>query len=293
MLNALTVDLEDWYHTNDFNLEIAKWGSFEDRIRKSTELLLEVLARYQVKGTFFVLGCIAEKHPDLIRMVAAGGHEIASHGGWHQMVNRMTPEVFRKDLVYSRDVLEEVVGRKITSYRAPSWSIDKGCLWALSILEEEGFTCDSSMQPFRTPLSGIANGPREPFYPVIDGKKLNLIEFPPTTIRFWGHNIPFSGGFYLRLLPPGLLKMALAKVNNYQDGMIYIHPWELDYEQPRLEGPVHIKFVHYYNLKNTRAKLENLLKYHKFVPLGEVLKTGSYPELELNRGKANYVNIKK
>ncbi len=282
MKNVLTIDVEDWYQGHDFHFAISKWASFEDRVTVNTERILDLLSQKGVKATFFVLGCVAERHPELVRRIAREGHEIGSHGYWHQMVSTMTEDEFRQDLVRTRNILEQTSGQKISLYRAPSWSITRETFWVLEILEDEGFLCDSSIQPFRTPLSGINGMPVVPFHPVINGKRLRLVEYPPTVLQLNGLRIPFSGGLYLRILPLDFVSWALKKQNTKKKaGMIYVHPWEIDTEQPRLSAPAHIKFVHYYNLSSTFSKLERLIERFAFVPLGELIQGSQFPDIAI------------
>lgn len=282
MQNALTVDVEDWYQTNDFNFPVSDWQQYEDRVVANTLRIVELLSRFQVRGTFFILGSIAEKHPDLVEEIARNNHEIGSHGGWHRLLHELSEEQFREDLRYSKRVLEEITGRKVVWFRAPSWSIAKGRFEVLRILREEGFTGDSSVQPFRTPLSGISGAPEYPFAPVLDGKSLDLLEFPSTVLKMSCLTIPFSGGFYLRAMPYWFIAWALRRVNRRQPGMIYVHPWEIDTEQPRLMTSPLIQLAHYYNLHTTWGKLERLLRDFTFLPLSEIMEKGKYPEVHLS-----------
>jgi len=277
--NALTIDVEDWYMTHDFNFDQHLWDSFEDRVEGNTRTLLGMLAQLELKATFFVLGCVALKHPALIREIASAGHEIASHGTWHRKVSLQSRREFRADVRESKIVLEDLVGREVNIYRAPSWSISEDSLWSLEILEEEGFICDSSVQPFKTPLSGISNAPVFPYHPVVNGRRLNLIEFPPTVLEFGGMRLPFAGGFYFRVMPRSLFRWALRRVNAKRVGMFYLHPWEIDEEQPNLQVSPLIKMIHYWQIGATYAKAEQMLKAFNFVPLGEMLTEDSFPAL--------------
>jgi polysaccharide deacetylase family protein (PEP-CTERM system associated) len=257
------------------------WPSLEDRVEYGTNNLLELLARHNIWATFFVLGCVAVKHPDLIKRISKAGHEIGSHGTWHGLVYKQTREEFRQDLVDSKRVLEDITGKVVEIYRAPSWSISASTLWALQVLEEEGFKCDSSIQPFKTPLSGMTGTPVMPFYPIIDGKKLNLLEFPPTVLMVGKLLLPFAGGIYLRLLPLWLSTLALAQVNRQGPGMVYVHPWETDLGQPRQKIPSLYGKAHYFNLGKTKPKLESLFQNFKFVPIGELIKQDGFPSVPI------------
>lgn len=265
--------------TNGLDIPPSKWKSYDDRIVAPTMELLELLKAYNVTGTFFVLGCVAERHPGLIEEIARNGHEIGSHGGWHRLIPTLTMEAFREDVRYSKQMIKQATGRDVRLYRAPSWSISPGTYEALAILHEEGFICDSSMQPFRTPLSGASGTPDEPFLPAFGDQVIGLTEYPPTIARVASMPFPFSGGFYLRALPYFAIRRALRSVNRKRPGMIYVHPWELDPAQPRVKTSALIKIIQYYGLNGTKVKLEQLLRDFRFTTLGELLSAGNsaYP----------------
>lgn len=273
MANILTVDLEDWYHTNGLNIPRQRWEQYESRIEASTGKLLEILDEYEVKATFFVLGCVAKRNPELIQDIHSRGHEIGSHGGWHQLVSNMSMEEFREDLRFSKNAIEEITGVSVKFYRAPSWSIAAHQYEALEILEDEGFLCDTSFQPFRTPLSGNAGSPTYPFRPVIRGKALNLVEFPSTVLEWGGIKLPFSGGFYLRFWPSWVSLHAMRLVTRGRPGMVYVHPWEMDSAMPRLKLPLHIRLIQYYKVGSMETKLRAMLKQFSFTTLGQYLNT--------------------
>lgn len=237
MKNTLTIDMEDWYQTNDFDFPCSKWPEYEDRIERNTIELLDILDHTETKGTFFVLGYIAQKYPQLIREISTRGHEIASHGYEHRMLDAQSREWFTKDLILSKNILQDVTGKVVTGYRAASWSISRDTLWVFEVLEQEGFLYDSSLQPFRTPLSGVGKAPLRPFYPVIDGRKINILEYPSTVLKFGIFKIPFSGGFYLRFWPYWFVNHCFRQVSKKNTAMLYVHPWEIDVEQPRLDFP--------------------------------------------------------
>ncbi|MFA4885249.1 MAG: DUF3473 domain-containing protein, partial [Desulfotomaculaceae bacterium] len=186
---------------------------------------------------------------------------------------------FRYDLLSSKHIIEDIIGKEVKIYRAPSWSISPDTLWALEILEEEGFTCDSSIYPFKNPLYGINGAPVLPFHPVINGRKLKLIEFPPTVLKAGKISVPFAGGLYLRIFPIWFISWAMAKINRQRPGMVYIHPWETDIGQPKLKAPLINKMTHYINLNTTVSKLEELLRHFNFVPLGDLIDEGIFPSL--------------
>jgi polysaccharide deacetylase family protein (PEP-CTERM system associated) len=283
MINALTVDVEDWYQTADFRFDTSKWDSFEDRIEKNTEIFLELFDKYNVKGTFFVLGYIAKKHPGLVKRIAERGHEIGSHGMLHLMVNTQTPNEFRKDVADSKKLLEGILGKEIDMYRSSTWSIGKKTLWALEILEEEGYRYDSSMQSFRTHISGYSRTPCTPFYPIVNGRKLSILEFPSTVLKSykWKLFVPFSGGLYFRLMPYGIIKNSLKWINKKTPGMIYVHPWEIDIEQPRYNASLLGRITHYYNIGTTFDKLESVLQDFKFAPIKKVTEEKIFEAFEL------------
>lgn len=281
MLNALTIDVEDWFMTQDLRISPQQWSGYEDRIEKSTGTILEVLDQYQVKGTFFILGCIAKKHPDLVKAIKNKGHHIGSHGTWHQMVCEMSPQEFKEDLLYSKRTIEDIIGQEVNFYRAPSWSISRDSLWALEILEEEGFICDSSLQPFKTPLSGINGVPSTPYYPIVNGRKLKLLEFPPPLIKEGILKLPFAGGLYLRILPYPIIRLALKYVNRGTPGLIYSHPWETDVNQPRLPVSPLIRLTHYHNLSTTVPKLKKLLEQFTFISLEKLISNYDFPSLPI------------
>jgi polysaccharide deacetylase family protein (PEP-CTERM system associated) len=281
LINLLTVDVEDWYHSNDFNFHPNQYENFEDRIEKSVAKVLELLEQYNIKATFFILGCIAKKHSNLVLKIVQQGHEIGSHGFNHLLVYTQKLEEFKRDVLESKHILENIIGKEIIFYRAPSWSITQKSLWALQILQEAGFKCDSSINPFVTPIYGIKGAPSEPYYPVINGKKLKLLEFPPTVFKIGGYQIPFAGGLYLRIMPIWLTMKALTSVNKTRSGMVYTHPWEMDTEQPKIRVSPLLKLTHYYNLNRTAHKLETLFNNFKFVHLGKIIQDGDYPYISI------------
>ncbi|WP_051587969.1 polysaccharide deacetylase family protein [Paenibacillus darwinianus] len=294
MANVLTVDVEDWFQTNSLNLPVDTWDRYEDRIEGSMTKLLDLLDEYGAKATIFVLGCVAAKHPALIRKMTARGHEVGSHGGWHRMVNRMSLQEFRADVRACKQLLEDLTGNAVRCYRAPSWSISRDCYGTLPILEEEGFICDSSLQPFRTPLSGNPDVPLHAFRPVVDGRRLGLVEVPPTVWNAGALKVPFLGGFYLRFWPSWFSTWALKRVNRRRSGLVYVHPWEFDEAMPRLKLPPHIFMAQYYNLRTMEAKFRALLAGFAFMPLGTFVEEHSFPDhpLDSSGGKPALWKVK-
>lgn len=271
MINALTVDFEDWYQ--GLEIPVAQWAGFEDRLAASGRRLLEMLAGAQVRGTFFVLGGVAERHPELVREIAAGGHEIATHGWSHTLVYQMSPAVFRDELRRSIRVLEQIGGQKIVGHRAPFFSITRRSLWALDILAEEGLRYDSSIFPVHNYRYGIEDAPRWSHLVRLGSR--TLMEFPITTWRVLGHNLPVAGGAYFRLYPYVLTRTALGRINAAgKPAVFYIHPWEVDPDQPRIPLPRRIAITHYANLRATERRLQRLLSDFRFAPMKEVLGLG-------------------
>jgi polysaccharide deacetylase family protein (PEP-CTERM system associated) len=267
LANALTVDFEDWYQ----GLEIppAEWDSFEDRIPGSGRRILSVLAEAGVRGTFFVLGAVAKRHPELVREIALAGHEIATHGWSHTLIYRMDPETFRSELADSIRLLEDLSGQRIVGHRAPFFSITRRSLWAFEILGELGIRYDSSVYPVLNYRYGIEDAPRWPYR--VPGRH-PLIEFPISTWRVLGRNLPVAGGAYFRIYPYALTRHAFRSLN--RDGhsaVFYIHPWELDPGHPRIPVPRRIALTHYANLGATERRLRALLSDFRFVPMREIL----------------------
>lgn len=276
MKNVLSIDFEDWYQTELLQIHPADWDSMENRVQIGTERVLNLLTEHRVQATFFILGYTARRNPQLVQRIVSCGHEVGCHGYWHQPVYQQTRQQFRADLVAARAAVEDAAGRAVTLYRAPSWSISRQTLWALEELVELGFDCDSSIQPFWTPLSGIAGAPATPFRPIVGDRALPLVEYPPTTLSCLRWRLPFAGGLYLRALPGWLSSWALQQVNSRHPGMVYLHPWELDPEQPR-SGPLGRSQLHRLNLRSTGRKLQRLLGRFQFGPLGEVIAGQEYP----------------
>jgi polysaccharide deacetylase family protein (PEP-CTERM system associated) len=275
IVNALTIDVEDYFQVTGFERDIDRdeWDSIPSRVYDSTCRLLEILSRKNVTATFFVLGWIADRFPRLVREIDAAGHEIGSHSFWHRLVYSQTPIEFRDDLRRSKEALEQLVGRPITAYRAPSFSITGKSLWALEILVEEGFLNDSSIFPVHHDRYGIPGARREPY--VIETEAGDLMEFPPSVRPIGPINLPISGGGYFRLLPYSVTQRSLARINTVQRKpfMFYLHPWEIDPLQPRLDaGTPASRFRHRVNLKSTEAKLQRLLGSFAWGTLTQSLK---------------------
>lgn len=276
ILNALTIDVEDYYHVSAFEGAVHRdcWDQYASRVVPNTQRVLEVLAKHGVTATFFVLGWVAERYPQLIREIDVAGHEIGSHGYWHRLIYNQSADEFREDLRQSRGALEEVTGRAVTAYRAPSFSITRESQWALEILVEEGFLVDSSVFPVYHDRYGIPGA--EPRIHPISTPAGTLWEFPPAVVKFAGLTLPIGGGGYLRLYPLWLTCRGLARINRREGSpfLVYMHPWEVDPGQPRLGvGSAVSRFRHYVNLSRTERKLEGLLSRFRFGSLSEVVQS--------------------
>jgi polysaccharide deacetylase family protein (PEP-CTERM system associated) len=274
MLNAFSIDLEDYYHVTAFErlIDRRQWSHFESRIEASTFRLLRLLERHSVRATVFVLGWVARHFPGLIRTIQASGHEIGSHSYWHRLIYNLTPAQFRRDLRRSRRVIEDITEKPVTSYRAPSFSITSRSLWALDVLGEEGFTSDSSIFPVHHDRYGIAAASRFPH--VVRTLQGAIREFPPATCRVGKLTLAVGGGGYFRLYPVAFTCKLLAAINRVarQPFMFYVHPWELDPEQPRISGLSRATRIrHYVNLHSTEQKLDRLLQTFQFSTMSETL----------------------
>jgi polysaccharide deacetylase family protein (PEP-CTERM system associated) len=268
MQNYLTIDVEDYFQVAAFAdiVPPSDWDLMEQRVHASVAILLEMLEKHGARATFFVVGWVAEKHPDIVRDIVSQGHDIGCHSYWHRNVYDMTPEEFRSDTMRAKSALEAISNKKITAYRAPSYSITKKSLWALDILEECGFTMDSSIFPILHDTYGIPDAPR--FRHALSSHGIE--EFPVSTAVFLGRRIPVSGGGYFRLFPYWFTKMALKRINqkDKQPFVFYLHPWEIDIEQPRFaKARLLSRFRHYNNLDKTMGRFERLLTDFKFIPL--------------------------
>ncbi len=274
MLNALTIDVEDYFHVAAFAHHIAPkaWDSYPLRVEKNTDRILDLLSRRGVRATFFILGWVAERCPNLIKRIEALGHEIGCHGYAHQAIYKGTSDDFERDLCRAKAVIESITGRALKSFRAPSFSITSATLWALGLLAAHGFEYDSSIFPIAHDLYGIPSAPRFPHVKVLN-PEYTIKEFPPSTVRFCGINLPIGGGGYLRLLPYRCTASAIRRLNEVekQPAIVYLHPWEIDTDQPRIHAPWRSRFRHYQNLDTTVTKLERLLDDFRFTSMETVL----------------------
>jgi len=338
MLNALTIDLEDYFQVHAFSdvIKFEDWGDYESRIERNTDRILEILSssirnpqsafRIPTKATFFVLGWNAERYSGLVQRIQKEGHEIACHGHAHKLIYTQSKEEFRQDIRRAKAVLEDMTGKEVIGYRAPSYSITSKSQWAFEVLLEEGFKYDSSIFPIHHDFYGLPTAPRFPFVISLNGNnkfefsvlnvELNptqnstlithnsqlktqnsafkphssvlkkdstlntqnskfIIEFPISTVKLLGQNVPVSGGGYFRLLPYPIIRRALGSINRKENKpfIFYAHPWEFDKDQPRIKGVTHLpKFRHYLNLDKTEDRFRRLLKDFHFSSVRDILK---------------------
>ncbi len=270
--NALTVDVEEYFHVEAFASLIAPatWETYASRVETSVARLLELFERFQVHATFFILGWVAQRHPAMVKRIASLGHEIACHGSNHQHLSRLTPQEFREDVQSARSVLQDLTGSAVECYRAPSFSIVASTMWALDVLAETGFVRDSSVFPIVHDLYGIPEASRFPAWMRTPSGKA-LFEFPPSTFRKWGLQWGVGGGGYLRIFPYWWTRWCFRHIHGAygQPAMVYVHPWELDPGQPRIAAGRRSRFRQYHNLRTTERKLARLLSDFRFTTFSE------------------------
>jgi polysaccharide deacetylase family protein (PEP-CTERM system associated) len=268
--DVLSVDVEDYYHVEAFadRISPSSWSGFSSRVRVNTNRVLQIFEEFRCRATFFILGWVAEREPELVRDIARAGHEVACHSYSHRRVSTLTPEEFREDLRRARAVIEDAAGVRILGFRAPTFSIGRENLWALEILSEEGFLYDSSIFPIRHDLYGFPGSPRFP-YRLRFGSKRTLVEIPMTTVRVGRMTWPAGGGGYLRLVPMQFTRWAVRQLHEKerQPFMIYLHPWELDPDQPRIAGRWKSRLRHYVGLGTMERRLRELLAPGNFMAL--------------------------
>lgn len=278
MVNAMTVDVEDYFHVEALAGVVprAAWDQMPSRVVGNTERLLDLFAAAGVHATFFTLAWIAERHPGLIRRIVAGGHELGSHGSSHIRADRQTREAFRADIRDSKARLEDIGAVAVHGYRAATFSIGRDNFWAYDILAGAGYTYSSSLYPVRHDLYGMPEAPRIPFRPGTSA----IVELPLSTVRLFGRNLPFSGGGYFRLLPYGISRWGMRYINR-DDGqpcIFYMHPWEIDADQPRQAGlPFKSRLRHYLNLRRMEPRLRALLQDFRWARMDEVFLGAKLP----------------
>jgi len=270
--HALTVDVEDWFQVLNLRdvIDREQWDELELRCGDSTRRILDLLERRSARATFFFLGWIAERLPELVAEVHSAGHEVGSHGYDHRVLPELGPDGFRDDVARTHEILEGITGVRPTSFRACTWSICRGTSWAPQILAELGYRLDSSIFPIRHPNYGVPGAPVDPYLLTLDGA--DLLEVPPLCLEVLGKRLPVGGGGYLRLFPLALLRRGLRQREaRGWPGCVYLHPWEVDPEQPRQPVGGMRGFRHYVNLRRTTSKLDALLAEFSFVGLGEAM----------------------
>lgn len=269
----MSIDVEDYFQVSAFEKTVdrRRWDRLESRVCQNTERLLELFEQTDVRGTFFILGWVADRHPDLVRQIAARGHEIASHGYAHRLVYEQTAQEFREDIRRARAAIECAAGVPVRGYRAPSYSITEQSKWALEVLAEEGYVYDASIFPIRHDRYGIPDAPRHPHS--IACPTGVIWEVPGSTVRLGGVNFPVGGGGYFRILPYEWTRWGIRRLNRIEQrpAIFYLHPWEIDPEQPRLPGSALSRFRHYRNLGMTAERLRRLCDEFRFAPIEDVL----------------------
>ncbi len=275
MNNILTIDVEDWFHTTAMEPFVgpSRWEAAESRVVYNTLTLLDILETAGTRATFFILGWVAERYPGLVREIDARGHEVASHGYRHRLIYQLSPETFRDYVRRAKQVLEDLTGKAVLGYRAASFSVVPGTLWALDVIKEAGFSYDSSMFPIRHDIYGVNGFPRHPFV-----HANGLIEIPASTVTLLRQNIPLAGGGYFRLYPYWLTKQGIRSLNRMgQPAVVYLHPWELDPDCPRIkEADWRTRFRQYVNLGKTKQRCDRLLADFAFSTVKEYLRLGGF-----------------
>ena len=280
--NVFSVDVEEYFQVSAFEDQFPRerWESIPSRLERGLDVVLGVAAAAQARGTFFVLGWIAKRHPALVRRIVAAGHEVGCHSFEHRLVYRMDEDAFRQDLRAAREAIEDASGVDCSHFRAPSFSVTRESLWALRVLAEEGIRTDSSIYPVLHDRYGLLGAPRSPYRPLQDHPE--FVEFPPSTVRWLGLTLACAGGGYLRLYPLSVTRAAINRIRNSDrhPAVVYVHPWEFDPEQPVVSAPWMARTRHRVGLKHTADKLEKLLKSFPFAPMSEcVAALGGAPAL--------------
>ena len=276
--HILSVDVEDYFHVEAFAGTVSResWDQYPCRVVENCHRLLDIFDRHAVKATFFILGWVAQHFPRIVREISNRGHELACHSFWHRRVDSLTPTQFRSDTREACDAIEQAASVRVLGYRAPTWSIRRQSLWALDILAEEGFAYDSSIYPIRHDLYGIPGASRHSYTHTCKNGQ-TLLEFPPATLKIAGMTLPAAGGGYLRLFPLAYTFAAFRQFEKAgQSLVLYLHPWEIDPQQPRIAGPLKSRFRHYTNLDKMEPRLESTLQTYRFVPFREHISTSSF-----------------
>lgn len=272
--HLFSVDVEEYFQVNAFDGFIRRedWPGFPSRVDECAERIMGALEEAGARGTFFVVGWLAKRRPHLVRSIAEAGHEVGSHSFWHRRVTELSPEEFRLDTRESKAVLEDITGQEVQGYRAPTFSILPGMEWAFDVLLEEGFRYDSSRFPIRRPGYGSPGTPKAPHWVRRDSGR--LLEIPMATATLAGMTFPAAGGGYLRHLPFGLVDLGFRQAQAAGiPAMFYLHPWEIDEDQPRIRVPLHTRLRHYRGLANTFPRMKRMLKNFSFVSVRDQLES--------------------
>ena len=272
MIHGLSFDIEEHFQVAAFDCAARRrhWDSQESRVENNTHLILDLLEERGIKATMFVLGWVAERNKSLVRRIVEAGHELASHGYGHELITVQTPQIFREDVERAKKLLEDISGQPVFGYRAPTFSITKETMWAIPILVEEGYQYDSSIVPIVHDYYGIPGA--NPTIHTIRTESGFLVEVPPSTCEIGGLKIPIAGGGYFRLFPYGILQKLLKRVEaKGQPLIMYLHPWELDPDQPRMQGSFLSQFRHYLNLDKVQGRLIQLFQDFSFGPIKPLL----------------------
>lgn len=275
--NVMTVDVEDYFHVSAFesNIDRSQWANLPCRVEANTHRLLDMMDEKNIRATYFVLGWVAERYPALVREIAARGHEVACHGYSHKLIFNQSQEEFRQETARAKALLEDQVGSPMLGYRAASYSITRASLWALDVLVEQGFKYDSSIFPVRHDRYGIPDADPLPHVARAPSGG-SIVEFPLSSLPLMGYRLPVAGGGYFRIYPFWFTRAALARVRSVTQApfVFYLHPWEVDPEQPRVPGASLLsRFRHYHNLGQCEARLRGLIDRFPFAPMGEVLQS--------------------
>ena len=292
--HILSVDVEDYFMVEAFagSVRRSSWERWPSRVDANTRRVLDLLEKHNVQGTFFFVGWVAERFPALVREVHSRGHELACHSFWHRTVYSLTPTDFREDTRAAVRAIEDAAGVKVNGYRAPSWSITKTCLWALDILGEEGFTYDSSIYPIYHDLYGLPGAERFQHTVTCENGR-SLQEFPPPSVRVLGQNFPGAGGGYLRILPLVYTRWFFRRFEEayHQRVVTYLHPWELDPEQPRIHEKLRSRLRHYTNLRHMAHRVEYLLQTYSFSNFRDVMSRAKPSADELGENPAQKCGV--
>lgn len=284
IVNAMTVDVEDYFHVSALSQSIPRssWDSIEPRVEQNTNRIMDLFDEHGVSATFFVLGWVAERFPGIVRDICNRGHELACHGQSHSLIYEQARDEFVAETNKSKAILEDVSGVSVNGYRAASYSIRADSSWALDVLADAGFQYDSSIVPVSHDLYGIPGAGAHPYELQLDSGA-SLVEFPPSTIRFAGHRIPIGGGGYFRLYPYWFTKRGLASINDKERRpfTFYLHPWEIDPEQPRVTTSWKSRFRHYNNLHKCETRLRRLLRDFQFTDKATILQSMSLRKVRL------------